>query len=109
VADAFEASELLDVDVDHLAEVLAFVASDRFGRFEVAQAAQAGAFENAAHCRRANARDLGDMLSGEALAAPRDDIVDHRSRRGFAQPMRARRAVTFLGPVRMDNLLQAHI
>src|SRR5438034_7227260 len=42
MADLAEAAELLDVDVDHLAGVLAFVAPDRFGRLDVAQPRQPG-------------------------------------------------------------------
>ena len=48
VADLVEAAELLDVDVDELAGVLAFVAPHRLGRLEVPEAAQAGALEDAA-------------------------------------------------------------
>lgn len=69
VADPLEAPEFLDVDVDNLAGVLALVAFDRLGWLEIAQAVETGAFEHAAHCRRADARNLGDMLSGEAMAA----------------------------------------
>ena len=36
MADPVEAAELLDVDVDQLAGVLALVAADRLGRLEVA-------------------------------------------------------------------------
>ena len=46
--DLVEAAELLDVDVDELAGVLAFVAPHRLGRLEVPEAAQAGALEDAA-------------------------------------------------------------
>ena len=35
VADLAEAAKLLDVDVDHLAGMLALVANDRGGRFDV--------------------------------------------------------------------------
>ena len=41
VADPVEAAELLDVDVDQLAGVLALVAADRLGRLEVLEPAQA--------------------------------------------------------------------
>ena len=48
MADLGEAAELLDVDVDELAGVLAFVAPHWLGRLEVPEAAQAGALEDAA-------------------------------------------------------------
>src|SRR4051794_23516469 len=48
VPDPMEAAELLDVDVDELAGVLAFVAPHRLGQLGLPEAAQAGAVEDAA-------------------------------------------------------------
>ena len=45
---ALEAAELLDVDMDHLAGMLALVASDRFGRLDVSEPRQSGTLENPA-------------------------------------------------------------
>jgi hypothetical protein len=179
VADALETPELFDVDVDQLAGVLPLIALHRLGGLKVAHSAQSDAPEDTADGRRRDACELGDMLSGEALATQRNDFIAHRLRRWLAEPMRARRNVhqplsprppksfdpfpgsfranvesvrdfadrvaafddaarqlrstvrrqtgilmdvhpglrekvklrnsTFLGPVRMDNLLQAHI
>ena len=41
MADALEAAEFLDIDVDHVARMLALVTAHRLGRFEVAQPVQA--------------------------------------------------------------------
>ena len=47
MADLVEAAQLLDVDVDHLAGAVAFVAAHRLGRLQVAPAVEAVAGENA--------------------------------------------------------------
>ena len=47
VADPLEAAELLDVHVDQLAELLAFIADDRLGRLQVAPAVEAVTHEDA--------------------------------------------------------------
>src|SRR5215217_7639788 len=59
VADLVEATELLDVDVDELAGMLAFVAPHRLGRLEVSEAPQAGVVEDAADRGRRDPGGLG--------------------------------------------------
>src|SRR5829696_7825045 len=76
VADLVEAAELLDVDVDELAGVLAFVAPHRLRRLEVPEAAQAGALEDAADRSGRDPGGLGDVLARKALAAQRDHLID---------------------------------
>src|SRR4051794_41029987 len=89
VADLVEAAELLDVDVDELAGVLAFVAPHRLGRLEVPEAAQAGALEDAADRSRRDPGGLGDVLAREALAAQRDHLIDDGRARRLSQALRA--------------------
>src|SRR5215203_3848440 len=89
VADLVEAAELLDVDVDEFAGVLAFVAPHRLGRLEVPEAAQAGAFEDAADRGGRDPGDLGDVLAREALAAQRDRLIDDGRARRLSQALRA--------------------
>jgi hypothetical protein len=67
--DPIELAELLDVDVDDLAWVGAFVAADRFGRLQRRKPVEAEAPENAAHSGRGNANLGGDLLAGMTLPA----------------------------------------
>src|SRR5215204_1880026 len=80
---------LLDVDVDELAGVLAFVAPHRLGRLEVPEAAQAGALEDAADGGGETPGGLGDVLAWEALAAQRDHLIDDGRARRLSQALRA--------------------
>src|SRR6188474_2655360 len=89
VADLVEAAELLDVDVDELAGVLAFVAPHRLGRLEVPEAAQAGALEDAADRGGRDPGGLGDVLAREAPAAQRDHLIDDGGARRLSQALRA--------------------
>ena len=89
VADLVEAAELLDVDVDELAGVLAFVASHQLGRLEVPEAAQAGAVEDAADRGRRDPGGLGDVPAREALAAQPDHLIDDGRARRLSQALRA--------------------
>src|SRR5215207_7667673 len=89
VADLVEAAELLDVDVDELARVLAFVAPHRLGRLEVPEAAQAGALEDAADRSGRDPGGLGDVLAREAPAAQRDHLIDDGRARRLSQALRA--------------------
>ena len=80
MADALEAAELLDVDVDQLAGMLPLVAADRLGRLERRDAIEAEALEDAADGRRRDAEFGGDLLAGPALAAQGLDLLDDRLR-----------------------------
>jgi hypothetical protein len=62
-------SELLDVDVDDLAWVLAFITADRLGRLERRQAVEAQPFQDAADGGGRNADFGGDLLARIALPA----------------------------------------
>src|SRR5215208_4318970 len=77
MADLAEAAELLDVDVDHLAGVLALVASDRFGRLDIPEPRQPSALENPADSGGRDAGLHGDVLAGQPLAAQGDDALGH--------------------------------
>ena len=69
VPDVIELAELLDVDVDQLAGILALVASNRLGRLERAQSVETQSAQDAAHGRRRD-RELGrDLLAAVALSA----------------------------------------
>ena len=93
MADALEAAELLDVDVDQLAGMLALVAADRLGRLQRRDAVEAEALEDAADGGRRDADLGGDLLAGPALAAQGFDLLDDRRRRRPVQAMRPRRAI----------------
>jgi hypothetical protein len=63
VADAVEAAEFFDVDVEQLARLLALVAAHRLGRFERAQFVEAEPFEGAATL-------AGEMPSSAPICLP---------------------------------------
>jgi hypothetical protein len=88
-ADLVEATELLDVDVDELAGMLAFIAPHRLGRLEVPEAAEAGAVEDAADRGGRDPGGLGDVLAREAPAAQRDHLIDDGGARRLSQALRA--------------------
>jgi hypothetical protein len=69
VANPVEAAELLDIEVDHLAGVLALVADHRRGRFEGAELVQPKPEEDPADRGGRDADRLGDLLAGPALTA----------------------------------------
>ena len=84
MADALEAAELLDVDVDHLAGMLALVAAHRFGRLDVLQPRQSGTLEHPADGGRRDADLTGDVLAGQALPPQRDDAFGDSAGGGLA-------------------------
>src|SRR5215467_8016044 len=69
VADVIELAELFDVDVDQLAGMLAFVASDRLDRFKGTQPIETQPTEDAAHSGRRDRELGGDLLAAVALSA----------------------------------------
>ena len=93
VAYLIELAELFDVDVDHLAGLLALVPAGWLGRLEGAQLAQPQALEHTAHRRRRDADSGGDLFAGHALAAQAFDALDHLRRRRLTQPMGPRAAI----------------
>jgi hypothetical protein len=93
VADALETAELLDVDVDQLAGVLALVAPDRLGRLEGLELVEREPAQDAADGGRRYAGLCGDLPAGPALAPKPCDLLDHGRRCRAIQPPRPRRAV----------------
>jgi hypothetical protein len=71
VADAVDPAEFLDVDVDQFAGMRAFVAPDRFGRFERAEPVEPQAAQDAADGGRREPELGGDLLARIALAPQR--------------------------------------
>ena len=69
MADAVEATELFDIDVDQFAGMLALVAANRRGGFERLDAGEAEAPEDAADRSRRDADCSCDVLARPALAA----------------------------------------
>ena len=65
MADWLETAELLDVDMDHLAGMLALVAPDRFGRLDIPEPRQPGTLENPADGGGRDADLMGDVLAGQ--------------------------------------------
>jgi hypothetical protein len=97
VAYLIELAELFDVDVDHLAGLLALVSAGWLGRFQGAQLAQPQALEGAAHGGRRDADGGGDLLARHALAAQACDALDHLWRYRLAQPLGPRAAILQAG------------
>lgn len=73
MADAVDPAELLDVDVDQLARVLALVADDRGLGLEGGEAVEAEAAERQPDRRSGQAKLAGNGRTGAALAAQRLD------------------------------------
>ncbi len=69
VARSVEAAELLDVDVDELAGVLAFVAPYRLGRFERLEAVEAEPPQDTADGGGRDAELGGDLCAAPTLPA----------------------------------------
>ena len=90
VSDGADAAELLDIDVDELARVLALVAPDRFGRLQGTELVQAEPTKDAADGRWRYAGLGGDLLAGPALAAQPFDLLDNSGRRWPTQTVRPR-------------------
>lgn len=89
MTDALETTELLDVDMDHLAGMLALVASDRLGRFDISQSRQSSTLENAADGGGRDADLMGDVLAGPTLPPQRHDALgDQRSTASAGRPCR---------------------
>ena len=86
MADAVEPAELLDVDVDHLAGMVALVAADGFGWIEVARSAQPHLSQDAADGGRRQAERPGDLLADEVLAAQRARRLDDKGSPSARQP-----------------------
>src|SRR5215213_2897652 len=84
MADAVEAAELFDIDVDQFAGMRAFVAANRRGGFERLDAVEAEAPENAADRGRRDADRGCDLLARPALAA---QGFDGRDRGGRGRPV----------------------
>src|SRR3954471_9293513 len=88
MADAVEATELFDIDVDQFAGMLALVATNRRGGFERLDAVEAEAPKNAADRGRRDADCSCDVLARPALAAQGFDGRDSGCRRRPAEVMR---------------------
>jgi len=90
VADAVDAAEFLDVEVDHLAGIGALITPHGFDGIEISHPAQAGSTQDPAHGRRRHADALCDVFAAQTLAAQRDDLVHTIQARRPPQPAWAR-------------------
>ena len=88
MADAVEAAELFDIDVDQFAGMLTLVAAHRRGGFKRLDAVEAKAPEDAADRGRRDADCGCDVLARPALAAEGFDGHDRGCRRRPAEVMR---------------------
>ena len=77
VADFVEATELFDVDMDHLARRFALIAVHRLGRLQVAYPVQSQPAQDPAHGGRRYLEFGRDLLAGVALPPQR---LHHRAR-----------------------------
>jgi hypothetical protein len=89
VADLVEAAQLLDVDMDQFARMLALIAHHRFGGLQISDPAKFGPPQYPAHRRRRDGNLPGDLLAGPALAAQGDDLFLRLGQRRPAQPLGA--------------------
>src|SRR5690625_4057351 len=89
MARAFEASELVDVDVQQFTGSAALVAPQRPGRLQVLQAIQPVALEDAADASRRDSRLGSNLRSRPARAPQRYDFLTDSLRGRRAQPVRA--------------------
>src|SRR3954451_15272054 len=80
MADAVEAAELFDIDVDQFAGMFALVAANRRGGVEGLDAVEAKAPEDAADRSRRDTDCSGDLLARPALAAQGFDGHDRGCR-----------------------------
>src|SRR3954469_3791876 len=87
MADAVEAAELFDIDVDQFAGMLTLVAAHRRGRFKRLDAVEAKAPEDAADPGRRDTDSGGDVLARPALAAESFDGRHRGCRRRPVQVM----------------------
>src|SRR5205814_3646566 len=97
VADAVDPAELLDIDVDQLARVLALIAAHRIGRLQRAQPAQPEAAQDARDARLRDAGLARDLRPGPALASQCLDAFDGLCWRRSAYAVRSRGAVLQTG------------
>src|SRR5258708_3075640 len=88
VTDPVEAAELLDIEMDHLAGVLALVTDHRRRRLQIPYTAEAETLEHPAHGGRRDAGLLGDLLAGPTLAPQFGDAIGDRFRGRSMQAMR---------------------
>ena len=93
MADAVEPAELLDVDVDEFARVLALVAATGSAGSRALSLFKPRRSQDAADGGRRDAGLGRDLLAGQALAAQRFDLLDDLLRRRLVQPVRPRAAV----------------
>ena len=98
MADAVEAAELLDVDVDQLAGVLALVAADRLGRLERLMRLRPRRLRTRLTVAGETPTSGGDLLAGPALAAQGLDLLDDGA--GVGRCRRCGREVRSARPAR---------
>src|SRR5690242_20664932 len=80
-------TELLDVEMDQLARVFAFIAPDRFGRLQGTQLTQTTSTQDTADSGRRDADLYGNLLARPALSAQLLNLVHHSLGRRLPQPM----------------------
>jgi hypothetical protein len=76
MADAADATKLLDIDVDQLARAFSLVSDDRLGRVEVLQAREAGAGQDASDRGATQADSRGDLTACIATSSKSQDLLD---------------------------------
>src|SRR4051812_17961896 len=93
MADAIDLSELFDVDMDHLAGMLALVAAHWLGGLECLEPVQSEPLESAADGSWRDPDGERDLLAGPALAPKGFHLSDDDFGCGPMETMRARAAV----------------
>ena len=88
VPDGADPAELLDIEMDELARMLAFIAPDRFGRLQGTELVQAEPTQNTADGGWRDTGLGGDLLARPALAAQPFDLLNNPLRSWPMQPVR---------------------
>ena len=78
MSDLVEATELLDIDVDHVAGMFSLVTTHRLSQFQVAHPVQPQSSQDATDGRWRYRQVRGDLLTGETLPAEGFDLFDDR-------------------------------
>lgn len=105
-----EATELLDVHMDHLAGMLALVAPDRFSRLDIAQPRQSSTLEDPADGGGRDADLMGDVVAGPTLPPQRHDALGDRRSGGLwhrGGPRDARRMALEKTPPITDSAISS--
>ena len=106
MAGTAEAAKALDIQVQHVAGGVVFVAVVGPGRIEVAEAMEASGLDQARDGAHSDPQLPGDLAVGLELPAPGEHLADARRRRGVGSASGTRTAVLQARGSRLAEPLQ---